>query len=400
MRNQAIINEKILYGTRMERFLREFLTSSGVFFLFDMLRKIVAEDGTSYFVSLPHWILFGASLIQTWVITRNTRQINGLHYFIAPALYTIIDMVIEGSSSFWAEPYHLFYWIWAAYMALMYVIYPRLGQISTIGTSIGLVLLLVSSYMFSEWEIASVSFYDYWMLDRAHLFILLGTLLLGVILGLTYIMRNRFEQLLYRLAEHFERIASWSFDSNLIGEAYEEESALALKRHERTLLFMDIRGFTPWSEAHTPDEVVSMLNTFYRAAEPIIIRHHGFKIQMQGDEIMTRFSSVDDGLSAALELQKTIQATLQAFNLSAGIGVHTGSVIEGLVGGEMTRQYGIFGDIVNTSARLQSQAHANEVVVSDITWQRVAKKPTNSRDKELTLKGKTEPFKVHIVSPG
>lgn len=397
---QQIINEKILYGTRLERFLREFLTNSGIFFLFDMLRKMSSEETLQQYASSPaHWVLLGASLVQTWVIARQTRQPKWFHHFIAPFLYTIIDIFIEGLNSFWQEPYHIFYWIWASFMAMMYAIRPRFKQIATIGTSLGLVSLLTASYMFSEWEIANLSLYNYWFLDKGHLFILIGTVLLGMTLGITAIMRNRFEQLLYRLAEHFERVASWSFDSALIGEAYEEEAALDLKRHERTLLFMDIRGFTPWSEAHNPDDVVSMLNAFYQAAEQIIIRHHGFKIQMQGDEIMTRFNSVDDAVSAAMGLQKAMQATLKPFNLSAGIGLHTGSVVEGLVGGEMTRQYGIFGDTVNTAARLQSQAQANEIVISENTWQRATLKPTESRDTELKLKGKAEPFKVHIVSP-
>lgn len=400
MTNQPIINEKVLYGTRFERFLREFLTNSGIFFLFDMLRKLSSEENLGQYLTSPaQWVLLGASLIQTWVITRDSRQSQWWHHFIAPLLYTIIDIVLEGPNSFWEEPYHIFYWIWAAFMAAMYVIRPHFKQAATIGTSLGLVSLLTASYMFSEWKIASESLYDYWLLDGGHLFILTGTIFLGLVLGTTYIMRNRFEQLLFRLAEHFERVASWSFDSALIGEAYEEEDAFALKRHERTLLFMDIRGFTPWSESHTPDEVVSMLNTFYRTSEEIIIKHHGFKIQMQGDEIMTRFSSVDDGISAALGLQKAMKKTLLPFNLSAGIGLHTGSVVEGLVGGEMTRQYGIFGDTVNTAARLQSQAHANEIVVSEDTWQRATQKPSDSQQTELSLKGKVEPFKVHIISP-
>ncbi len=51
-------------------------------------------------------------------------------------------------------------------------------------------------------------------------------------------------------------MAPWSFDSQLMAELYQSQDVLVLQRLEKAILFMDIRGFTPWAEAHSPQEVV------------------------------------------------------------------------------------------------------------------------------------------------
>lgn len=394
-----VLDEKLLYGSRYESFIRELITNSGVFWLFDFLKKSATDGLVAYGQSLPHWIMLLASIFQAGVITSSSKRKRWIMNFIAPSLYTAFDIVLEGISEFWSKPYHLFYWIWAILMAFCYAIQPRHRNSATAGMSLLLVILLPASYMFSEWTIASPSLYAYWVLDSAHLFILLASLLLGAILGISFIMRIRFGSMLYRLAGHFEQMASWSFDPLLISHSYESDQALHLQRIERTILFMDVRGFTPWCELHTPEQVVEMLNIFYHTAEGVISEHKGFKIQMSGDEIMTRFASIEDGMKAALVLQKKIAEILRPFGLSAGIGIHTGSVIEGLVGSDQTRQFGIFGDAVNTAARLQSRALAHEIVVSLNTWEKLREKPIPriSRSDKISLKGKTEPLEVYIL---
>jgi len=398
-----ILDEKLLYGNRYERFVRELITNSGVFWLFDLLQKSIMGGLLVYVQSLPHWIMLIASVCQSMVMTSSPpRRRQWLLNFIAPTLYTGIDMALEGASEFWSQPYHIFYWLWAGVMAFWYIIRPHHRHIATTGMSLSLVVLLPATYMFSEWESASVSPSAYWFANPAHTFILLASLLLGIILGISYIMQNRFELMLYSLAGHFAQVASWSFDSHLMNRSYENDEILRLHRIERTILFMDVRGFTPWSELHSPDQVVEMLNLFYQTAETVIRQCHGFKIQMSGDEIMTRFNFPQEGMEAALLLQEQIATILRPYALSAGIGLHTGIVIEGLVGGQETRQYGLFGDAVNTAARLQSKASSNEIVISQTTWARLPNKPQNLqlRTDKITLKGKQIPVDVYILSSG
>lgn len=399
---ERFLDQQIVYGGRFEQFLRELLTNSGVFWMFDIVRQSTQNGLNTYIGSLPHWVLFGSGLVQAWIISRNPQRQHWWHHFIAPVLYTLIDVVLEGPSAFFSEPYHIMYWIWAGTMALAYLLENYSMSFATLLKSLLLVSLLPASYMLAEWDTAHLEPLGYWFNQPSHMFILMGIIVLGLLLGSASIMRERFERLLYDLAEHFEQIASWSFDTGLIQSAYTSDKALALQRQERTVLFMDIRGFTPWSEAHEPHEVVEMVNQFYRTVEPLIKANNGFKIQMTGDEIMTRFYSANDAFAAAQALQPAVSRTLAQYGLSAGIGLHSGEVIEGLVGGQQTRQYGIFGDTVNVAARLQSQAKAGEIVMSQTTWEKLSPQPANGHPKkcELILKGKTEPMTVVVLSLG
>lgn len=394
------LDQRLLYGSRFQRFIREMLTNSSIFWFFDLVHKVSSDGWLNYWTSPSHWVLLAAGIAQAWVISRNNQRVHWWQNLIAPGIYTLVDVILEGAANFFAEPYHFLYWAWALAMTLAYLVERYSKEVSMVARSLLLVVLLPATYMLAEWNVAIHSFTIYW-LEPAHQFILLGTLVLGIALGVTNIMRERFERLLYSLATHVEQIASWTFDTTLIEKAYDADSALALQRVERTLLFMDVRGFTPWSEAHSPQEVVKMINQFYQTAEPLIQAHNGFKIQMMGDEIMTRFYTPDDALQAALALQQAVARCLQPYGLSIGIGLHVGDVIEGLVGSQQTRQYGIFGDVVNTAARLQGQAQANEIVISEATWQQL--KPelqgVTITARELALKGKAEPLRVKVITP-
>jgi len=399
MMNEQFLDKRRLYGSWLRQFVQELVTNSSVFWIFDMVRQSTLRGVGAYFVSLPHWILLGSSLIQAWVICRDSEHRYWWHHFIAPMIYTVIDVMLEGMNGFLNEPYHIVYWAWAAAMAITYLLQTKARWLAILLKSLFLVLLLPANYMLSEWDVVSLDFGAYWLNDSAHLFILLGTLILGVLLGTANIMRDHFERLLAAIAGLFEQIASWSFDDSLIQQAYTDDRALALHSGERTVLFMDIRGFTPWSEAHSAHEVVEVINQFYRAAESIIKAHNGFKIQMTGDEVMTRFHTADEALHAALALQPVIASKLSAYGLSFGIGIHTGELIEGLVGGEQTRQYGVFGDTVNIAARLQTQAQSGSIVMSQDACQKLTQPLSHPslENRQLTLKGKTAPIAVVVL---
>jgi len=398
MIQNRFLDNQMIHGNRLQRFVRELLTNSGIFWLFDLVRKMGLVGLPAYLGSFSHWALLGAGLAQAWIISKDEGKRLWWHHFIAPSLYTGVDILIEGAGEFFASPYHFLYWGWAICMAGSYGLGHYSKSASTILKSLLLVALLPASYVMAEWNLASVSFIQYW-LEPSHFFILSGTLVLGLVLGITDSMRDRLERLLYALAKHLEQIASWSFDKDLIAKSYADEKALDLHRIERAVLFMDIRGFTPWSEQHTPQEVVDMVNSFYRISEPIIKKHNGFKIQMTGDEVMTRFDFAQQAFLTAYELQQVFQSQFARYDLSIGIGIHVGDVIEGLVGGEQTMQYGIFGDVVNTAARLQSQAKAGEIVMSQTMFGKLSAIPTECviTYDQFTLKGKSYPLPVVVI---
>lgn len=130
---------------------------------------------------------------------------------------------------------------------------------------------------------------------------------------------------------------------------------------EVTVMFSDIRGYTTLAESMTPQETFKFVNAFNGRMGPIIQRQGGFVNQYMGDGIMSIFpeSSVD-ALRAAVGMQKELivynevrlKTNRQAVKI--GIGIHTGSLIMGIIGDEERMDAATISDSVNTSARIES----------------------------------------------
>ncbi|MBN2305951.1 MAG: adenylate/guanylate cyclase domain-containing protein [Anaerolineae bacterium] len=396
----GVLNER-LYGSRWGSALREFVTNSGLFWIFDALWVLSADGIDRYVSEVAHWFLLAASLVQTVVISRAPGKRLWWGNFTVPVLYTLLDVMFEGGE-FFDQSYHAVLWAYAAGMALAYALYTYWPGLSAILQGVLRTSLLPALYMISEepvWSSGAMSLSTYWFEDSAHLFILLSSVFFGVLLGISTLLRDQFERMLRDLSAYLERLTSWVFDPALVADSYGDTSRMGLQRVQRTILFMDIRGFTAWSERTDPAVVVQMLNAYYTLAEQVVEQHGGFKMQLIGDEILTRFATAEDGVRAARALQAPVARLLAADNLGAGIGLHTGDVIEGLIGSQKTRQYGVIGDSVNTAARLQSAARSGEVVLSAATRQLLPPDLVQSitREDVISAKGKTDPLPVYII---
>ncbi|MBC8508127.1 MAG: adenylate/guanylate cyclase domain-containing protein [Chloroflexi bacterium] len=184
---------------------------------------------------------------------------------------------------------------------------------------------------------------------------------------------------------------------SLVEEAFRDPYKLDLKRVSRTILFIDIKGFTLWTEKQSPNTVSEMLEHFYRSAEEVINRHHGYPPNYLGDGILTRFENPDWAISAALDICRAMQTVLLPWKLSAGIGIAVGEVMEGLLGGKDIRQFDAIGDAVNTASRLSGVAKPGEIVISSNVLQRLQEPPKVSEPYEVTVKGKQKPLTVYSL---
>jgi adenylate cyclase len=134
---------------------------------------------------------------------------------------------------------------------------------------------------------------------------------------------------------------------------------------EVSLLFSDIRGFTSLSEKRTPQEVVSLLNRYFSRQVEVIFRNGGTLDKFIGDAIMAVWGApLDDPKHAekAVRCALEMSDTLDAFKLElgelgkafdAGIGVHSGPAVVGLIGSEQRREYTSIGDTVNLASRIE-----------------------------------------------
>ena len=149
-----------------------------------------------------------------------------------------------------------------------------------------------------------------------------------------------------------------------------------------TVLFADIRGFTRISEHAPPEKIVNLLNRYFSAMTDIIFAHGGTLDKYLGDGLMALFGApavtpkdAANAMAAAVAMQRrmlSINDELRAEGLpeiGVGIGLHTGEVIVGYIGSERRSEYTAIGDAVNTASRLESNAKAGEIPVSESTAQ-------------------------------
>lgn len=129
-------------------------------------------------------------------------------------------------------------------------------------------------------------------------------------------------------------------------------------QREMTILFADIQGFTSISEEMEPQQNMDFINAYLSLVSPIIREHHGFIDKFLGDGIMALFpEKAEDAVNAAI----AIQNTLHEFNhhspypeIHSGVGIHTGSVMVGIIGESERMQTTVISDAVNLTARIES----------------------------------------------
>jgi adenylate cyclase len=142
--------------------------------------------------------------------------------------------------------------------------------------------------------------------------------------------------------------------------------ALDGEMREVTVLFADLRGFTPMVAQLPPRRVVGMLNTYFKEMAAAIRQHHGLVLQYIGDEIeavfgapLVRSDHADLALCSAIEMQTRlhqVNADLRRRGdpaLQHGIGIHTGQVVAANIGSPERLSYTLVGDTVNLASRLQ-----------------------------------------------
>ena len=155
---------------------------------------------------------------------------------------------------------------------------------------------------------------------------------------------------------------------------------------EVTILFADLRDFTPWVEASSPREVVRDFNEYFSEMDRAIREHRGLVLQFIGDEIEAAFGApvaypahAEMAVRAALDMRRRLAAwnaereRAGKAPLRHGIGIHTGSVLAGNIGSSERQSYALVGDPVNLASRIQSlnKEFGSDILVSGDTRRRL-----------------------------
>ena len=180
---------------------------------------------------------------------------------------------------------------------------------------------------------------------------------------------------------------------------------------EMTVMFSDIRGFTELSESMTPKENFDFINHYLGYMEPVIRDNNGFIDKFIGDAIMALFhEKPDNALNAAIQMRKM----LEQFNadrmdqdlppIDSGIGMHTGNLMLGVVGGAGRMDGTVISDSVNLAARLEglTKFYHTSIIISEDTLIRL-ENPTayNFRFLDVArVKGKKSAVHIFEVLDG
>jgi class 3 adenylate cyclase len=165
---------------------------------------------------------------------------------------------------------------------------------------------------------------------------------------------------------------------------------------EVTVLFADLRGFTPFSEQAPPERVVAMLNEYFGRAVPVILANGGSVTQFVGDAVMALFNAPtrqpDHALRAARAALGVQRAIEDAAVREPGwplfrIGVNTGPALVGNIGSAELRSFTAIGDTVNLAARLEELAGTGQVVIGPGTYAAIAEVAVAHRLEEIEVRG-------------
>lgn len=182
------------------------------------------------------------------------------------------------------------------------------------------------------------------------------------------------------------------------------------QRRDVTVMFVDVRGFTPLSEKTSPEIVVKVLNAYLSLTSKAIFSERGTLDKFIGDATMAVFNAPLDladhqiaAVRAALKMKeqsKGLADRLKAdydVDLHFGIGINTGPAVIGNIGSEERLDYTAIGDTVNTAARLESRAKADEILISEPVKERIQYMFECEPVGEMQLKGKEVAIPVFRV---
>jgi adenylate cyclase len=210
------------------------------------------------------------------------------------------------------------------------------------------------------------------------------------------------EQEKQRIRELFQRYVAPTVVERLIEGI--EQVALGGKRQVVTILFADIRGFTSFSEMRMPEELVEILNRHLSLAAQAVLEQEGTLDKFMGDAVMALFNAplpqpdhTLRAVRAAMAMQEAIAAYHRELDsearLSFGVGINVGEAVMGNVGTAELMNYTAIGDSVNLARRLQENAEAGQILLSQSAYEAVREHVRVRALKPIKVKGRsgTEP---------
>jgi class 3 adenylate cyclase len=180
------------------------------------------------------------------------------------------------------------------------------------------------------------------------------------------------------------------------------------ERREVTVMFVDVRDFTPFAEANTAEDTVARLNALFEIVVPAVVDAGGHVNKFLGDGALAVFGAPNDladhadaAVGAALRIQRLVVERLGG-ELRIGIGVNTGVVIAGTIGAGGKLEFTLIGDTVNVAARIEqlTKTTGDAILLTQQTVEALVARPPGLTDRgSHAVKGKAAAVKVFGLDP-
>jgi adenylate cyclase len=192
-----------------------------------------------------------------------------------------------------------------------------------------------------------------------------------------------------------------------------EKVELAGEEVEASIMFSDIEGFTTISESKKPKELVEFLNNYFSTANDIFFKHDGTIDKFIGDAVMVQFGIPLKNPNhrllatrAAYEFSQVVKAMTRDARakgepiFSTRIGINTGNMVVGYIGGRSKKEYTVIGDTVNLASRLEgvNKFYGTSLMISETTANDQVRDEFLLREMDIMrVKGKKLPIKIYEV---
>lgn len=198
--------------------------------------------------------------------------------------------------------------------------------------------------------------------------------------------------------------------AQMIASSDASDSLLASHRREVTVLFCDLRGFTAFTDATEPEEVMAVLREYHEALGELIFRYEGTLERFLGDGIMIVFNDpipcedhTERAVRLALAMREQVEELAKQWakkghTLGFGIGIASGYATLGQVGFEHRREYTAIGRVINLASRLCDEAKSGQIFISQRVFGAVEQWVGASHVGQLSLKGFNRPIDAYEVT--
>ena len=180
------------------------------------------------------------------------------------------------------------------------------------------------------------------------------------------------------------------------------------ERREVTVMFVDVRDFTPFAEANTAEDTVARLNALFEIVVPAVVDAGGHVNKFLGDGALAVFGAPNDladhaeaAVNSAVVIHRLVAERFGGA-LRIGVGINTGVVIAGTIGGGGKLEFTLIGDTVNVAARVEqlTKTTADAILLTQQTVDALASRPPGLIDRgSHALKGKSAPVEVFGLDP-